>query len=177
MMRAQIQMQALVYIMALVVTALVLFQGFKAIKSFSETGCRAELIRFQNQLASELKKAEANYGSVYNLDLPMPCKYNEVIFVDLNFPPETLGSSLNKPLIIDAWAKKAGNVFMVPMADQKIDVGANFTVDGEDADSDQDLPGGVFFQQNSGYVEIRPINGFAKIRIEGKAGYAMISAQ
>ena len=169
-------MQVLVYVLALAVTALILYQGYKAIATIRPQMCKTEIIRFQNQLNSELKAAAGNFGSVYNLDLPMPCSYNAIIFVDIKGSP---GSSTLNPLIVEAWDAKSQNVFLVPMASQKIVIGENFSV-GHASGTNvvEDKPDSAKkFVSDLGFVRIDSTAGFAKIRIEGIAGHAMISAQ
>ncbi|MCK4589220.1 MAG: hypothetical protein KAT77_02170 [Nanoarchaeota archaeon] len=172
--------QVFIYIMAVVVFAVVLIFGYMAITDFLEKGEKVAYVIFKNDLENAVKNIYSDYGSVvvYNEQnpFPVPSKYEEVCFVDLDEAVPDDSFCDRKPLICDAWQTTydAGgweqgdqNVFLDPIGLGPIKV---FKIR---IDTDNDGEGRGLSDDD--YLCLTVRQGRLFMRLEGKGDHALIS--
>jgi hypothetical protein len=81
MSRGQINTQVLVYILALIITSIILVYGYGTIKDIMARGQVAELIRMKTDLKGYVKSIANDYGSIEIKTLSVPGDYREICFV------------------------------------------------------------------------------------------------
>jgi hypothetical protein len=99
-MKSQINSQILVYILAVIIMALVLAFGYKAINDMKVKAADIELITFRSNIQTEISKLAPQYETINVLSLKIPTKFREICFVDLNFATRPGG---NEPSIPDTY--------------------------------------------------------------------------
>ena len=155
--KAQVANQVFVFILALVLAAMVMLYGYKAI--FAEEGFigrteQISLVRFETELTNAVNAISSDYGSVDEVKLTLPSKYERICLVQLSYQDKSNTGLCQpnhndyEPIICDAWKDNAQNVFLVPMADSPIIV-SKLEIDG-------------------GYVCPPVLGGHATIWLEGK---------
>ncbi|MBI5389700.1 hypothetical protein HZB01_04975 [Candidatus Woesearchaeota archaeon] len=82
MRKAQAHSEVFVYIMSIVVVALVLLFGYKAINDLRSKAAEASTLKFKQNLLGEIAKTSTAYGRVVLLDVLVPEQFREVCFVD-----------------------------------------------------------------------------------------------
>ncbi len=167
------------YIMAIIIFAVILIFGYRAISEFVDKGERVAFVTFKTDLEGAVGEIASDYGSVvvYNAQHPlkMPGKYEKICFIDVDKPPVANCNGLLNPIICDAWktAFDAGgfnaaeaNVFLEPIGILpikvyriKVDTNGNRIEDGNDA----------------GYICFDNVGGRVNLRLEGKGDHTFIS--
>ena len=120
--------QVFVFMVAIILAALILLYGYKAI--FGKEGLlkrteQISLTNFESKISSSIKSISYNPGDVRLMNFDVPSKYKKVCFVQLNYPNKQssgICQSENQnynPVICNAWTTEGNkqNVFFVPMAD------------------------------------------------------------
>jgi len=87
MRKAQINSQVLVYILAIVITAIILIYGYKAINDIRERANTIELITFKSDVRSAIGTISSDYGSTRAKVFKMPTGFSELCFVNYEFQP------------------------------------------------------------------------------------------
>jgi len=80
--RSQIQTHLFIYILAILVLALILLFGYRAIDSFRDKGKQATMLTFKTSLANEVERVSLSFGEVSIVDYTLPTEYSEICFVD-----------------------------------------------------------------------------------------------
>ncbi|RJQ17578.1 hypothetical protein C4573_01210 [Candidatus Woesearchaeota archaeon] len=80
-MKAQIAGQIFIYILAIIVVGIIILIGYRYIGKLTALKCDAEISTFGKQINDAVEQYDA-YGSLGNIELAVPCKYQEVCFVD-----------------------------------------------------------------------------------------------
>jgi hypothetical protein len=125
--------QAFIYIMAVIVFAIVLIFGYKAINFFIDKGDQFSHVSFKKSLEGAITDIATDYNSVtvYNSknQLRVPSEVDEVCFLDLDEPfPGSCPAGLSI-IACDAWKtygsweESEANVFMQPPGALPIKVG------------------------------------------------------
>jgi hypothetical protein len=129
--RAQVQSQIFIYMLAIIITALILIYGYNSFKKIKEQGEVTELINFQTNIKRSVDTLSYDYGSVKTKEFNVPGNFRKVCFVSLNPLPPL--SALNKyPLIKDSVASNVQkNVFLWPPGTESF-YGGNISIDPAD---------------------------------------------
>ncbi|MBI2128637.1 hypothetical protein HYU07_00210 [Candidatus Woesearchaeota archaeon] len=114
MAKAEVQNLVFVFILALLVIALVMIFGFKAIRDLMVKSTEADFIRFKTSLERDISAITTEAGSSELLDLKLPAGYNQICFVDdgligSSSPSASLNSIIKNS--ISSGVKK--NIFLV----------------------------------------------------------------
>ena len=176
--RAEVS-QVFVSIMAVIVFAVVLLFGYRAITDVIAKGDRVAFIMFKTDLERAVRTVAADYGSVTVFGaqhpLTIPARYRRACFVDLDRRPPASCSTMLSPVICDAWqwafdsggyAAGEANMFLEPLGELPIkvvritlDTNRNLMEDAADA----------------GYLCIPTAANRLDLRIEGRGDHAMVS--
>ena len=139
--KSQIAGEIFIWILALIILAVIVFYGYKAISGFMQRGEEVSFIQFKNNLESEVSvlSTQLNDVVVFNERNPLriPSKYKKVCFVsedavEGDVPIELndnlkkiIETAINTPELIE----KTENVFLEPSAVNPLYVG-KIEVDG-----------------------------------------------
>jgi|TARA_Y100000031_G_C8231409_1_gene391074 hypothetical protein len=111
-MKSQVS-QIFIYIITLLIVALVLFYGYRAIFSFKEKADTVSFIQLKNDLENMVETLSVDFGSVKVRDFTAPPDIMTVCFVT-NFPSMPTLSNTEYPLIEDSVNSKVQkNVFLI----------------------------------------------------------------
>lgn len=111
--KAQFFGRPVVWIIAVIMIAMILFFGYRAITKSIQTGCLVQLTLFEKRLISDLESMYNQEGSVVEKDYIVPCGVEKIYFVDID-KDVSFSSLSNYPEIMDN--VKSGtekNVFMI----------------------------------------------------------------
>lgn len=164
--------QVFIYITAVVVFAVVLIFGYKAITGFLDKGEQVAYVTFKTDLEKAVKNVYLDYGTVvtYNARNPMmvPSAYKRVCFIDLDYEGDKLHSGLCQLGSDDyhavacgvwqsthSWAEGDQNVFLEPLGMGPIKV--------------------YKIKMAEGYVCLPAVQGRIEMRLEGMGSYTLIS--
>lgn len=133
---AQIQTHLFIYVAAIVLVALILIFGYRAISNFVGKGEQATLLSLQQDLTSEVERVSISFGEVSIREFSFPGKYSQVCFVDssviANPKDEDLAKMDEYPIIqgaVDSGSEN--NVFLVKdVAEPFADIGNIQITDG-----------------------------------------------
>jgi len=78
--------QVFIFILAGVSFALIMIFGYKAIQGFLSSGEEVQIVQFKTDLESSIKKIYTEYGSVREERYKLPSSFQEICFVDLDYP-------------------------------------------------------------------------------------------
>lgn len=167
--------QIFIYILAALVTGMVIIIGYRAINSFMAQSERASFIQFKSELSSQVKSMASDYGSVTKIELTTPSWTRKVCFVDLllNNPSTTTNSNLHNflnanKLINSSWdAGVKANVFLLDKD------GIREQLYLGDEDSNEIKP--YFNLSSNHFLCIKPLNSRITLRAEGGNGLAILS--
>ncbi len=98
--------QVFVYIMTLIILALVMFYGYKAIAHLINKSEELTITKIQKQVSDDVKKISSDYGSSLREDIFLPSPYIKICFVDLNQNAPPKPDDLPN-IIYDSWSSKA----------------------------------------------------------------------
>ncbi len=116
MKKGQVIGQVFVYILAVILTVLILTYGYKAIVSFRVRSDQVSIITFKNDLKGAVETITSDFGSTKIISLSFPPNFRKVCFVKTikeDGIPETL-SDTGYPIIEDSVNDGAEkNVFLV----------------------------------------------------------------
>jgi hypothetical protein len=173
MRKAQINSQILVYILAVVITAIILIYGYKAINDIRTSADTVELLTFKSDLRSAITTISSDYGSIKVKVFRMPAGFSELCFVNYEFQPNeafaevpsTLSSEyrLIKDRISSVMYDKveSKNVFLCPTCKEQDYVGNITLLDEEGSD--------VAFRC------FHPSGGSLRLTLEGQGDKTQIS--
>jgi hypothetical protein len=153
-------MNVLIYILALLVGALILFYGYKAISQLSNQGDRALYIRFQSSLQADIKEISSLPGTIRIKEYSLPSRFNKVCFFDLKKEncanPGELSLSDSASVICDSVKASVANIFVLPLQEKDIKISE---IELEQSPLCIDIPTGLF-----------------KVKITGKGRTALLSS-
>ena len=128
--KAEISGEIFIYILAIVIFALTLLYGYKAIAFFNEKGEQISYAQMYNDLKQEVEKVEGDtYGTVKKYIMDVPGGYQKACFVNSK-GREPRGLSGNYPLIQTSLEYTSDNLFLYPPGDRSFDIG-DIEVSGE----------------------------------------------
>ena len=121
--KAQIQMHLFIYIAAILLVALIIIFGYRAISSFREKGEQATLLTLKTDLSGEVDRVSLSFGEVSIKDYSFPAKYSKLCFVDDRVIQAKDGAGMEAYPIMQGAVESGSdsNVFLVE------DVGEPFT--------------------------------------------------
>ena len=82
--KAEVTSDAFVYILSIIVLALILFFGYKAITNFIGQTNKVSVIEMKNSVANTVERLQTEYGSVEIKEIRVPGDVDTVCFVDLS---------------------------------------------------------------------------------------------
>jgi hypothetical protein len=80
--KAEISGQVFIYVLAAIMIGLLFFIGVKAIGTLVSNFQNVNIDDFKSGFESDVKDIARQYGSVKNVELALPGKYDEICFVD-----------------------------------------------------------------------------------------------
>lgn len=129
--KAEISGEIFIYILAIVIFALTLLYGYKAISFFNQRGQEISYAQMYNDIKQEIEKVEGDtFGTVkkYTIDVPGP--YQEVCFVNSK-GREPRSIPANYTMISDTLQYTDDNMFLYPPGDQSYNVGDIEIISGQ----------------------------------------------
>lgn len=182
-MKAQMIGGIFVYVISLIIMALILFYGYKAINSFIHTGEDITLLQAKNKIKTSVDEVGYQYGRVEQKNIPLPVRFKKLCFIDLNKYASATSSNIcdttktiYNPLICESWSKKVQkNLFFVE-SKTKIEpfyIG-EIVVDG-DGDGNEDTSCAPI--ESCFHLCIDVNNGKASFWIKGLGDRAFISKE
>lgn len=123
--KSQVQ-QIFIYMIALILFALILAYGYKAIKDFRSRTDEISLLQMEKDISSTVKRVATDYGTIVKKELNVPLKYKKICFVDLvtpNLVPDNenickLDQSDYNPIACNSWRDRANyNMFGISEED------------------------------------------------------------
>lgn len=78
--------QVFVFIIAALTFSLIMIFGYRTISQFLESGEKVEFVQFKNDLENSIKKVYTEYGAIRIETYYLPAKYQQICFVDLDYP-------------------------------------------------------------------------------------------
>lgn len=177
MKRAQISGQALIFVLALIVTAAILIFGYKAIQNLGDQQQKIELVKFQDNFRQKIKDTAYSYGSSKRVSLVMPKGFTELCLVDKELPP--LNSNLENPIILDVWGDDASqdNAFLLKIGSQRPDsfYAGNLSVDGNgNGKDDRDEAIDMGFAGDAGFLCMKSTGSTLSFILEGRGMHTMV---
>ena len=82
MKKSQVQSQIFVYILSIIIVALILLYGYKAISHFTGRTEQISYVKFKTDLESHVRIISTDYGSVSQKEFGVGSNYKEVCFID-----------------------------------------------------------------------------------------------
>ncbi|OIO62616.1 hypothetical protein COT48_00650 [Candidatus Woesearchaeota archaeon CG08_land_8_20_14_0_20_47_9] len=149
--KGQIHANIIFYMLALLIAALLLLFGFRAIKSLTTNFKQAELIRFKKDTAGLI--ASMDYGSVKKQTFMLPSGYRQICFVD---PGQNC--MIENALLADAVSSNR-EVYAYLISSENVPEGI------------ETRPLGI-----EECILCLGIKGSARVRLEGKGSYVLVSA-
>ncbi|MBI2652418.1 hypothetical protein HYX00_03035 [Candidatus Woesearchaeota archaeon] len=155
MKKAQIYSQIFIYILALVLTSIILIYGYNAIQNFNKRANQVCFLKFKNDLSNSIESITSDYGSVKRKEMQLCAGYREVCFVESTRNP-TIPANTD-PIIRDSITSNTGkNVFLVEKIAKESFYAGNISVDGD-------------------VLCITSKNNQISLRLEGKGNYVKVS--
>jgi hypothetical protein len=160
-MRSQINSQILVYILAVIIMAIVLLFGYKAIRDMMSGADTVELLTFKSDINTGISKLSTQYETTKFFTFKVPAGFRELCFVDLDFGTRPNG---NVPTIPDSYALIKNvvpdmltnsvdpkNLFLCPKCTDQLYVGNIILKNQSDPDRDYDF---LCFPVKKGFVKL-----------------------
>ena len=105
--------QIFIYVLAVIITAIVLGYGYKAVVTFKEKSDQVSYIQFKTNLQNDIESITSDFGTVEIKLYSIPLNFKEVCFVK-NYPSLKTLSNTEHPIIEDSVNSKVEkNVFLV----------------------------------------------------------------
>lgn len=156
MKKAQTITQVFVFIIAIVVFALIVVYGIRAVNNFLAQQEKIALVEFKTDLEGAVEKIKKSYGTVEKIELTLPSKYKGLCILD----PVMVDENAANPFMLSAWKTKTENVFFdKPVAKTGIWL--------------EDIT--IKTQQNQGFVCVTATNNKINLRFEGTGTKVKIS--
>lgn len=160
MKKAQAPNQIFIYILAIVILAMILFFGYRAIADFGEGAQKVSYAQLQQRLTASINKIRSDYRSVSIEEFDITGKYQFLCFGEPGSQGQVPGLSGGPyALIYDSIASETGkNAFLYPEGTESFDVGPiDVDINGKD------------------FGCIPAVGSKVKIRLEGLGDRTMIS--
>ena len=165
MRKAQIAGQIFIYVLAVVISGLIIIYGYKAILSFRETSEKTSMIKFQKDLENKFEEMATSYGDVEIATFDI-ANVNEVCFVNtswigkLDKPWPITANSIIKSSVESNVQK---NAFLCPDCTTSFYVGQISVINPTTPTSD-------------GFYCFKVSAGSFKVRLEGMGKYVKVSS-
>ena len=185
-MRRGVAAQTFIYILAVIVFAVIILVGYRAITGFLEKGEQVSFAAFKSDMERAVNDIYGDFGSVVVYDnrnpLRLSGKFDEVCFLDLDRSGQARqsdicdeASSEFRPLLCAVWKDANGwrpgeeNVFLFP----PVAGSGGVSVYKIWLDTNGDLEEGQV--SDDGWLCTPVISGKINLRIEGRGDHAFIS--
>ncbi len=164
MRKAQIAGQIFIYVLAVVISGLIIIYGYKAVISFRETSEKTSMIKFQKELENKFDEMATSYGDVEIAAFNVP-NANEVCFVNTSFIGQTnkLPATANSIIKSSVESGVQKSVFLCPDCTTSFYVGQISVLNKNPS-------------INHGFYCFKVSAGSFKIRLEGKGKYVEVSS-
>jgi hypothetical protein len=149
--KAQIQSQVIVYILAVIIMAMVLVFGYKAVAGMKTQAETAQLLTFRSDLTNEIKSIGGDYGTSKVKFFSVPPKYRQVCLVNLEhsdadgandvyaqiqaLKPSAIIKDAVKSMTMTGSNYERKNVFLCPTCVDQLYVGNITLLDKDGADT------------------------------------------
>ena len=157
--------QIFIYVLAIIITAIILGYGYKAIVTFKDKTEQVSYIQFKTDLQNSIESITSDFGSVKISDLSLPTSFKKVCFVK-TYPtdiPEQINEA-DYPIISDSTSSDVEkNVFLVENIAKD-----SFYVGKIDVNEDSE------YLVNDNLLCIDVISGKIKLRLEGRGDHTKI---
>ena len=105
--------QVFIYVTTLLIVALVLFYGYRAISTFKERADQVSFIQMKNDIENAIESISVDYGSVKTREISLPIDVREVCIVS-SYPGLPDLSGTQYPLIEDSVNSRVmKNIFLI----------------------------------------------------------------
>lgn len=105
--------QVFIYITTLLIVALVLFYGYRAISTFKERADQVSFIQMKNDIENAIESISVDYGSVKTREISLPIDVREVCIIS-SYPGLPDLSGTQYPLIEDSVNSRVmKNIFLI----------------------------------------------------------------
>jgi len=158
MRKAQIVGQIFIYIIAVVISGLIIIYGYKAVLNFRETSEKTSMIKFQKELENKFDEMAVSYGDLEIADFEVN-NVNEVCFVNTSFIGQSNTPITNNIIKSSVESGVQKNVFLCP------DCTTSFYV-GQISVLNSTHPGFHCFKVSASHF---------KVKLEGKGKYVEVS--
>jgi len=112
--KAQSPGQVIIYVLSLIMISLIFVYGYNAVKDFRVRADQVAYIKLKTDLQAAAKAISTDYGSVKRESFPLPGKYTEVCFADLDSGVYGASNIDEYPIIEDSVNSNVQkNVFMI----------------------------------------------------------------
>lgn len=171
--KSQVQ-QIFIYVVAIILFALILAYGYKAINDFRKRTDDISLLQLEKDISSTVKRVAPDYGTIVKKELSIPLGYKKICFVDLVTPSlvytnekiceDVTGNTDYNPIVCDSWKDGAGyNMFGISDKD-------TLTYDVGKIKIEYDNNGNL-----QHYFCSDVVNGRITLRLEGKGNHVLLS--
>jgi len=109
--KAQIS-QIFIYIMAIFIFSLIVFYGYKGVRTIIDKGDKTIYLKFKTELESTIENSKS-YGDVKIKKFMLPSKTKRICIVDLSNKPNTKPTDVPE-IVWDSWKEKTANIFLLP---------------------------------------------------------------
>ena len=163
--------QVFVFMIAAITFSLIMIFGYQYVTEFIERGEQVEFIKFKNTLESSVRRIYTEYGAVRVTEFNMPSRYNQICFVDLDYPQELKNNELDQLkekdfLAANLWkdakdySSADQNVFIQPVSEVRIKVYNIKLLEGE---------------KEVGFLCFDVIGGRFSMILEGRGSHTLLS--
>jgi|TARA_B100002003_G_C14058335_1_gene509558 hypothetical protein len=164
MKKGQMIGQVFIYILAIILTAVILGYGYKTIVTFRENSEKISYIQFQTDLQNSVETITSDFGSVKIIGLSLPANFKKVCFVKNYQDFSDTFSAPDYPIIENSVVDGAEkNVFLVENIAKE-----SFYVGKIDLDDDSG------YLINDDLLCISVLSGKLRLRLEGKGDHTKI---
>lgn len=113
----------MIYLLALIFGALILFYGYNSITSIAERGEKAMYLRFEQKLIREIDEIASLPGTIRIPEFTLPSKFNKICFFEFGkdcYLPKEL--TKDKAVVCDAVDNQVANVFLFPLQENDLKI-------------------------------------------------------
>ncbi|MBI4983358.1 hypothetical protein HZC32_01835, partial [Candidatus Woesearchaeota archaeon] len=97
--------------------------GYKAINSFISSGESVQFVQFKTDLESSIKKIYTEYGTVRTETYRVPGNFNQICFVDMDYPSQEIKTEMDVLCNLDQVACSVWADALKAQAEQQINGG------------------------------------------------------
>ncbi len=162
--KGQVQAQALMYVLSVIIMASILIFGYNAYITLIETQEVVAMLQFEKQIESEITKIKGQYESTKYITLSIPGGHKEVCYIDTftgSFSAATeldVGGSDAHPVVYQSWLSGSkNNLFLIKKITEKALYAGEIKIDYPH------------------YLCINASNGIVKLKLTGGGDHVRLS--